>query len=125
MLDCSKLFNAAKIIRNSHPELSEELVKTAQNIQNSDLGTTNPESMFAETPEPEQPDLGLNPNIKPFAQPGQSSEQRELHKLTLQLDVPVGTDELAIMNDLLPILKQLEGNDYKLKGYAFDERTRG
>lgn len=105
-----KLVTASNLIKEKYPELADELFKTAQNLEGFEM------------PQNEQ---GMNPNIETFAKPGQSSEQRELHKLTLQLDVPVGTDELDIMNNLLPILKQLEDRDYKLKGYAFDERTRG
>jgi len=114
MVDFSKLFSAASLIEKSHPNLSEELIKVAQNLE-SNFAMQNGEDQ----------NTGLNPNIESFAKPGQSPAQREVHKLTMQLDVPVGTDELDIMNNLLPILKQLEEKDYKLKGYAFDERTRG
>lgn len=91
----------AKKISKANPELANALIKAAQ--------TYDPNMM--------------NPNIQPFVQP--PAQKTEMHKITLSIEVPENTNEMEILSAILPGSQQLENKGYKLKGYSFDERSRG
>jgi len=106
----SKLFKAASLIQHSRPDLSSELTKIAQDLSQS-IANNSTEN------------LGLNPNIKNFANPSTQSAQKKTHKITFTVDVPPSWGELEIMNKLLPVLKQMDATekDLEIKGYQFTQ----
>lgn len=106
-MDVKKLFKAASLIKESRPDLSVELTKIAQDI--SDMQP--------------QPEPGLNPNIKNYAQPMSNPERKKVHKVTFSVEVPENWGELEIMNQLMPTLKELSERDpqIEIKGYQFTQ----
>ena len=116
-MDAQKLFNAAKIIAGSKPQLSNELTRIAQDISgfNPDLENPTP----AVSAEVGQADL--NPDIKNFATPS-AGEEKVTHKITLTLSAPKGLGELEVMNEVLPVINQIKGQKgIELKGYQFSQ----
>lgn len=100
-MDVSKLFKAAQEVSQTDPSIANEIQTSAEQLQDF----TNP----------------LNPNIKNFATtPG--SEDMEVHKITIQIEVPKDTNETELINAIIPDPEMLKGRGFKLKGYSFDER---
>ena len=119
-MDATKLFNAAKIIAGSKPQLSEELNRIAQDI--SGMPIEEPAGVM-ESVQP-QDNLGaeVNPNIKNFATPAAEPEEKEIHKITLTLHAPKSLGELNVMNKLLPVIEEIKGESgIELKGYQFTQ----
>jgi hypothetical protein len=112
-MDAQKLFNAAKIIAGSKPQLSDELNRIAQDISGFTPDPSVP------SVEPSQADL--NPDIKNFATPT-AGEEKVTHKITLTLSAPRSLGELEVMNEVLPVINQIKGQKgIELKGYQFSQ----
>lgn len=125
-MDITKLKKAAALTANK--DLSQEILRIAQNLEGVDMGAAmqapaaNP--MVGTDQGMNDPGIPGNPNIKSFAKPGGGVE-RELHKITIQVEVPPGTDETSILNKIMEKLKidmEESGEGFRLKGYSFDER---
>ena len=111
-MDVKNLFKAASTLEARFPDLSDEIIKIAQELGNVDQTFAQPVS------------TDLNPNIKNFATPSQQPEEdKSVHKITFTIEVPKEWGELEIMNELLPVLKSLQQRDAKLiiKGYQFTQ----
>lgn len=108
------------MIRESHPQLSEELLKIAQEI-----ATPLPSTPTQDAQQPAASQNGLNPNIdNKYVQ--QTPGKTELHKVTLQVNVPENTNEMELINAIIPELSNvITQKGFKLVGYSFDERSRG
>lgn len=116
-----KLFKSAGLIRRSNPVLADEIVKIAQDLstlQAADAGVpANPVQNVAQPADGTQ-----NPLIKNFGNPP-SQEESVTHRLTFTLTAPKNLDELEIMNELLPVLKNFQqtNSSVEIKGYQFTQ----
>jgi hypothetical protein len=118
-MDATKLFNAAKIIAGSKPQLSEELNRIAQDI--SGMPIEEPAGLLGDVPPQDNLGADANPNIKNFATPATETE-KVTHKITLTITAPKGLGELEVMNEVLPVINQIKDKDgIELKGYQFTQ----
>ena len=120
-MDTTKLKKAAALTANE--DLSKEILRIAQNLGEATMPQAQPMPMGGDQglSSPEAPG---NENIKSFAKPGGGAVM-ELHKITIQVEVPPGTDETQILNKIMEKLKmdmEQSGAGFRLKGYSFDER---
>lgn len=104
-MDVKKLLKAASLVKEKNPELSNEILRIAQ-----DLGQVG-NLMDASLP---------NENIKNYAKP---ASERRTHKVTFSVEVPSAWGELDIMNQLMPVLQQISNQDpdINIKGYQFSQ----
>lgn len=120
-MNVSKLLKAAQMIQSENPGMSDEISQIAQNIQNTSPASDGVNNMVNENPENE---AGMNPNIdQKYVQP--MSGKVELHRITLSIEVPENTDETFLINAIMTLRDTLSEKGFRLKGYSFDERTKG
>lgn len=100
-MDVSKLFKAAQEVFSTNPSIANEIQTSAEQLQ--------------------QEGSSLNPNIKNFATTPEADDT-EVHKITIQIEVPRDTNETELINAIIPDAEMLKSRKFKLKGYSFDER---
>jgi hypothetical protein len=135
-MNVDKLYRAANRLEKSNAEFAKEITKIAQDLgslneqvnpisEDPSLTQSQPavDQQPSATPATTDQDLGLNPNIKNYANQVPDEEEKDTHKITFSVDVPKDMGELEIMNELMPALKNFEqGNSrVKIKGYQFTQ----
>ena len=120
-MNVSKLFKAASLVRESHPELSKELKKIAIDIQNVPSDSSNE---MANT----QPQNSTQPDAPQVAGDSQyfsaaPQEDRTQHQFTVTLNVNKDTPKTEIANEVYKVLQQLETQKgYEITDYAFKSK---
>lgn len=96
------------------PDAARELKRIAQEIDQM-MQSPMDQSMPSEQPSVDM--SSLNPNIKNFATPTAQDEKPNIHKITINFEVPKGMGITDLMNELIEAVK--DKPDIKITGYNF------
>lgn len=108
-MNVEKLRKAAQMIETTHPELSQELNSTADQLGNPSVDPAN-----------------LNPNVKNYGNVQEtSSEKPTVHEITFSFEVGPEIGETELLNHAWEALKAHPGiveNNIKVKSFSFDKK---
>jgi len=108
-MNVEKLRKAAQMIETTHPELSQELNSTADQLGNPSVDPTN-----------------LNPNVKNYGNvQDTSSEKPTVHEITFSFEVGPEIGETELLNHAWEALKNypaMMSNEIKVKSFSFDKK---
>ena len=108
-MNVEKLRKAAQMIEGSHPELSQELKSTADQLGNPSVDPAN-----------------LNPNVKNYGNVQEtSSEKPTVHEITFSFEVGPEIGETELLNHAWEALKahpDIVENNNKVKSFSFDKK---
>jgi len=118
-MDVRKLINAAKLIENSNSALAQEILKTAQDLNGTNIQTTEQPQVVSQNPvlDPNN----LNPNTKNYGNTN-TAPQRDSHKITFDIDVTPGFSKVNLVNHLMSALNnhpEIKQNNIQVTGYSF------
>lgn len=109
-MDIKKITAAANLVKKDKPQISQELLRIAQELTDAGIPQSVPEPPLAQPA----------PDFKNYAMP-EDKTQKRTHKITFSVEVPQNWGELEIMNELLPKLKEIQEKEpaISIKGYQF------
>lgn len=104
------------MLQDSNPDLAGEINQVAQGLQPEPSMVPGTNNMVNEG--------NMNPNIdQKYVKP--MAGKTEMHRITLNIEVPENTEETLLVNSILEKMGKLSEQGFRLKGYSFDERTQG
>jgi hypothetical protein len=112
-MNVEKLIKAAQMIEDTHPELSQELKNTADQL--------------SDVPSPSVVDpMNLNPNVKNYGNTQTpQSDKPTVHEITFSFEVGPEIGETELLNHAWEALKNYPGikdNQIKVKSFSFDKK---
>lgn len=120
-MDVKKLLTAAKLLSNKDRELSDEIVKIAQELA-TQQSPTQSQTEGSDTNVVMDP-YNLNPNIKPYAGVEASEDANvDDHKITFDFRVPKGFSKTSLINHAMEAFNQhpdMKSNSIEVTGYSF------
>lgn len=112
-----KLFKAAQLIQDTHPDLSEEIVRIAQALPEiADAGTmADPTPITSEQ----------NTNIKNFATEPEGKPMMIEQTFSFKITAPRNMSKTQIMTGIIEKLEEFsQVNDIELSNYEFTQNTK-
>ena len=117
-MDVKKLITAAKLLERSNPKLSQEILKTAQELNATNIENFEQPNVISNNPVVDP--RSLNQNTKNYG--NVDEPQMDSHKITFDIKVPPDYSKVNLVNHLMNALNnhpEIKQNNIQVTGYSF------
>jgi len=113
IMNVLKLFKAASLVKNTHPELSKEIKKLAIDIQNVDSGASPTDTSFSGV------DTGNQNAGESQYFNNTPKDKKTVHSFEISVEVPPETSENVVGTLVQNALESKKNEGWRIVGFQF------